>query len=87
MKITIDHDKCNHSGFFAEKCLAATLRSPLGHERSCMAAIEEDGRPEVTVILIEDGKEQTIILHNEDEQQAAALGALTGLFQQSSANS
>jgi hypothetical protein len=80
MKITIDHDKCLHGGFFAEKCLAATLRSPLGHERSCMAAVEEDGKPEITVILIEDGKEQVIILHNEDEQQAAALNAVSGVF-------
>jgi hypothetical protein len=80
MRIIIDHDKCLHGGFFAEKCLAETLRNPLGHERSCMAAIEEDGKPEVTVILIEDGKKQTIILHNEDEQQAASLDALTGSF-------
>lgn len=80
MKVVIDHDHCSHGGFFSERCLEATIRSPLGHERSCMAAIEDDGSELLTIVLIQDGSEHTIVLHNKSEQEAAAFDALTGVF-------
>lgn len=45
MKIVINHDNCQHAGAFADRCLAATIRNPLGHERYCAARVEDDGRP------------------------------------------
>ena len=72
MKITIDHDHCGHASAFSDRCLAATLRYPLGHERACLAAFEEDGRPELTVVLVLDGQEHTLILHNEAEREVTA---------------
>ncbi len=72
MKITIDHTACKHGGAFADRCLAATIRNPLGHERTCMAQMEDDGRPELTVTLMIDGQQHTIVLHNEAEQILAA---------------
>jgi hypothetical protein len=72
MKITIDHDTCRHGGAFADRCLAATIRNPLGHERCCMARLEDDGRPELSVALMLDGQEHTLVLHNQAEQALVA---------------
>jgi hypothetical protein len=73
MRIVVDHDACMHGGTFADRCLAATIRNPLGHERYCTALIEDDGRPELTVTLTFDGQEHTLILRDEVEQEAVAL--------------
>lgn len=72
MKITINHDACAHGGEFADRCLGATIRNPLGHERCCMAQMDNDGRPELTVTLIFDRQDHTLVLRNEAEQKAAA---------------
>jgi hypothetical protein len=72
MKIIINHDNCQHTGAFADRCLAATIRSPLGHERYCMAQVEDDGRPELTVVLIFDGQGHTLILSDEMERESIA---------------
>lgn len=75
MKIIIDHDNCQHGGAFADRCLAATIRNPLGHERYCMAQLIDDGQPELTVVLIFGGQEYTLVLHNEAEcEEVAAEG-------------
>jgi hypothetical protein len=72
MKITINRDLCQHGGAFADRCLAATIRSPLGHEHYCIAQMEQDGQPELTVVMILDGQAHTLILHNEAEKELAA---------------
>jgi hypothetical protein len=77
MKITIDHDQCKHGGAFSDRCLAATIRYPLGHERYCMAGVEDDGRDELTVVLKMDGEEFELILRDEAEQRAVALEGWT----------
>ena len=77
MKITIDHDQCKHGGAFSDRCLAATIRYPLGHERYCMAGVEDDGRDELTVVLKMEGQEFELILRDEAEQRAVALEGWT----------
>lgn len=77
MKITIDHDQCKHGGAFSDRCLAATIRYPLGHERYCMAGVEDDGREELTVVLKMEGQEFELILRDEAEQRAVALEGWT----------
>jgi hypothetical protein len=72
MKIVINHDQCQHGGDFADRCLAATIRNPMGHERYCSAAVEEDGSPNLTVVLIYDGQEHTLVLRNQRERELAA---------------
>ena len=69
MKIVINHDTCQHGGAFADRCLAATIRNPLGHERYCTARVEEDGRTELTVVLIMDGQAHSLVLHTPLEQE------------------
>lgn len=72
MKVIINHDTCTHGGDFADRCLAATIRHPLGHERYCSERVEDDGRPELTVVLIYDGQEHTLVLRDKVEQEAVA---------------
>lgn len=72
MHIEIDHDECRHGGAFADRCLAATLEHPLGHERYCTAKVEDDGKPEVTVTLILDGRRYTQTFRTRAERVAAA---------------
>jgi len=72
MRVVINHDTCQHGGAFADRCLAATIRHPLGHERHCTAEAKEDGRPELTVVLIADGHAHTLVLRTPAEQEIAA---------------
>ena len=72
MKVVINHDTCQHGGAFADRCLAATIRNPLGHERYCTAHVEEDGRTELTVVLIMDGQAHSLVLNTPLEQETAA---------------
>jgi hypothetical protein len=72
MRIVINHDNCRHGGAFADKCLAATLHHPLGHERFCTAEVQDDGKPEVTVTLIMDGRSYTQTFWTRAEREAAA---------------
>lgn len=72
MKVTINHNNCQHGEYYADHCLSATIRNPLGHERFCMAQQEDDGKPELTITLIEGNEERTIVLHNQMERDLAA---------------
>jgi hypothetical protein len=80
MKVIINHNNCQHGGYYADHCLSATIRNPLGHERFCMAQLEEDGKPELTITLIEENEERTIVLHNQAEQEAAASDGWTAFY-------
>lgn len=73
MRIIVNHDTCMHGGAFSDRCLAATIRNPLGHERYCTAHVEDDGRPELTVTLTFDGQAHTLILRDETERERVAL--------------
>jgi hypothetical protein len=59
MRFVINHDECRHGGAFADRCLASTLEHPLGRERYCTGAVEQDGRPELTVTLVMGGQRHT----------------------------
>lgn len=72
MKVVINHDTCQHGGAFADRCLAATIRNPLGHERYCTAQVEDDGQADLTITLIMGGRPYTLVLHGPVEQEIAA---------------
>ncbi|MEW6567854.1 MAG: hypothetical protein AB1449_06740 [Chloroflexota bacterium] len=75
MKIVIDHDACQHGGAYADRCLAATVRHPLGHERYCTALVEDDGRAELTVVVIFDGQEHVAVVRSSAEAECFELPA------------
>jgi hypothetical protein len=72
MRIVINHDECRHGGAFADRCLAATLQHPLGHERYCTAQVEQDGQPELTVTLVMGGQWHTRTFRDQFERDTAA---------------
>lgn len=72
MRIEVDHDECRHGGAFADRCLAATLLWPMGHERYCTAKVEDDGKAEVTVTLVMGGQRYTQTFRSRAEREAAA---------------
>jgi hypothetical protein len=73
MRIRIDHTRCRHGLEANEACLARVLRNPLALEPGCAAEIVEDGRTEMAVTLILDGKGNTLILRNPREVEYAAV--------------
>lgn len=72
MNIVIDHDNCRHGSAFADRCLAATILNPEGHERYCMAQVIEDGQDALTVVLITEGQRYTLVLRDRAEREAVA---------------
>jgi len=72
MRIVIDHDECRHGGAFADRCLAAILQVPLGHERYCTAQVEQDGRPELMVTLVMGGVRHSRTFRDQFERETAA---------------
>ncbi len=45
MKIYLDRSLCNDSLPTCERRMARLIRFPLGEDRPCITAIEEDGQP------------------------------------------
>jgi len=72
MRIRINHDDCQHASAYADRCLAATLLNPLGHERFCATQVEDDGKAEMTVSLLFEGVEHTLVLRNRHEVELVA---------------
>ena len=75
MRIVIDHDNCRYADAFATQCLAETILDPLNHQRYCLAELADNGKQELTVVLIFDGREHPLILHDQTERESvAAIG-------------
>ena len=75
MKVVINHDRCVHADAFATRCLATTIENPMGENHYCLAGVIDDGKPELTVSLIFEGKTYTRVLHNQAERdEIAAVG-------------
>lgn len=72
MKIIIDHDNCAHADTYSERCLRNTILNPLGHERFCMRFLHDDGKDALTVTLIQDRKQYTLVLETQEEREAVA---------------
>lgn len=87
MKLVINHDTCQHGGDFADRCLAATIRHPLGHERYCSENVEDDGRPELTVVLRYGGETYTLVISDPKEREAVAAEGLAAFLRAKEAGS
>lgn len=74
MKIYLDRSLCNDSLPTCERRMARLIRFPLGEDRPCITAIEEDGLPELTLVMKSDGQEATIVLDREHQE----LGGVEG---------
>ena len=74
MRIFLDRSLCNDSLPTCERRMARLIRYPLGEDRPCITAIEDDGNPELTIVVKSDGQEATIVLDDEAREFAGTEG-------------
>lgn len=74
MKIYLDRSFCNDSLPTCERRMARLIRFPLGEDRPCITAIEDDGRMELTLVVKSDGQEATIVLDDAARELAETEG-------------
>jgi len=74
VKIFLDRSMCNDSLPTCERRMARLIRYPFGEDRPCITAIEDDGRPELTIVIKSEDQEATIILDDETRELAATEG-------------
>ncbi len=74
MKIYLDRSICNDSLPTCERRMAKLIRHPEGEDRPCITAIEDDGKPELTLVVKSNGQEATIVLDDTARELAATEG-------------
>ena len=74
MKVVIDRDLCDASLGFCQRCSAAFIRFPEGHDRLCIREIIEDGKDTLTLHMKTDGREMEIELNDEMRELAGVEG-------------
>jgi hypothetical protein len=83
MKVVINHDRCVHADAFSTRCLAGMIENPLGQEHYCLATVVDDGKPELTVTLVFDGKVYTRVMHDKAERETVAAEGWPAFLEQS----
>lgn len=79
MKIYLDRSFCNDTLSTCERRMAKLIRFPLGEDRPCITAIEDDGEPDLTIIVKSEGQEATIVL-NDDARELAGVEGLSAFL-------
>jgi hypothetical protein len=76
MKITIDRTHCNLCQSYCDRHVAKLIRSPLGEDRPCIQALEDDGQLELTLV-IQDGANQATLMLTEQDREVLGLEGLS----------
>lgn len=79
MKIWIDRTDCDACTSFCDRHAAKLVRFPLGEDRPCIKAIEDDGSPLLTLV-VKDGDNEATLTLSEDERAIVALEGLSPLL-------
>jgi hypothetical protein len=74
MKVIIDRDLCDTNLAFCQRCSAAFIRYPEGHDRHCIRDIIDDGQDLLTLELRTDGRILEIELTEEERDLASVEG-------------
>lgn len=74
MKVVMDRDLCNASLSFCQRCSAAFIRFPEGHDRMCIREIIDDGQDLLTIELRTDGRILEIELTDDMQELAGVEG-------------
>jgi hypothetical protein len=74
MKVIIDRSLCDATLAFCERCSAALIRYPEGHDRHCITEIIDDGQNLLTLEIATDGRVLEIELSEEMRELAATEG-------------
>jgi hypothetical protein len=76
MKLHIDRTHCDLCQSFCDRHSAKLVRFPLGEERPCIQAIEEDGLLTLTLVVT-DGDNQATLVLDEAAQEIVGLEGLS----------
>lgn len=74
MKVIIDRDLCDASLPYCQRCSAAFIRFPQGHDRMCIRDIQEDGKNTLTIEMHTEGRTLEIELTDEERELASIEG-------------
>jgi hypothetical protein len=74
MKLTIDRDHCHTSLPYCERCFGTLMLHPLGVDRACIVALEEDGVDDLTLVLRSEGNAETLVLNDQQRELVARDG-------------
>ena len=74
MKVILDRDLCDASLPYCQRCSAAFLRYPEGHDRLCIKEIIDDGQELLTLEMHTDGRTLVIELTDELRDLASVEG-------------
>lgn len=75
MKIVMDRGYCNASGQFCSRCSAAFFRKPLGTDRPCVVAVEDDGNDELIEFeILSEGRTLQFVLTDENREGLSLEG-------------
>ena len=76
MKIVIDRTHCDLCESYCDRHSAKLVRFPLGEDRPCIQAMEDDGLLTLTVI-VNDGEHQATLVLDDEAQAAVAIEGLS----------
>ena len=78
MKVTIDRNLCDASLNACEHCFSFFVEHPEGVDRYCIIEQVEDGSDKLTLTLLTDGLERTVVL-DEQERELVAMDGWSSL--------
>ncbi len=76
MKIVIDRTHCELCQSFCDRHSAMLVRFPLGEDRPCIQAMEDDGQAALTVV-VHDGPHAATLVLDDAAQAAVAIEGLS----------
>ncbi len=74
MKVTIDRNICGASLNACEHCFSFFVQNPEGVDRYCIIDQVDDGTDKLTLTLLTDGQERTLVLDDKDRELVATEG-------------
>ena len=79
MKIYIDRTHCDLCQAYCDRHVAKLIRFPLGEDRACIQALEDDGLSTLTLVVQDGEDEITLALDEKDREIASVEGLSTFL--------
>lgn len=74
MKVVMDRGLCHASLAYCQRCSAAFIRHPQGHDRLCVLDVVDDGKETLTLDIRTDDRQLQIELTEEQRDVAGIEG-------------
>ena len=76
MKIYIDRTHCDLCQSYCDRHVARLIHKPLGEDRPCIQSLVDDGRLELSLVVL-DGVNQATLTLTEQDRQVMGLEGLS----------